>query len=197
MRLVGAGVALVVVLTIPVIQARQGATARATASQPARAPQLKTVLHDAADALGMLRTAREADLIATVRYWGAGTMMADGQSLKVSSYAGSVNFHVPGLRIDITRARPDGTTQRIVEVVSDKYAWNEAQPGMNATPVAAMASARLLQLWTLPQGVVKAATAAGAATTVATAGGVTTLTFPIASIGAPVKATLDVKKFVH
>jgi hypothetical protein len=88
-------------------------------------------------------------------------------------------------------------SQRAVEVVSDKFAWNETQPGINPTPAAGIANARLLQIWMLPQGVVKAATAAGAAANVAAAGGVTTLTFPIASIGATLKATIDDKNFIR
>lgn len=199
MRLTAASVAIVVVLTIPVMEAQQGrASASGSAPQTSsRAPDLKTVLHNAADALGMLRTEREADLIATLRYWGTGTMMMAGQVFKVTNYAGSVNFHVPGMRIDITRTAPDGTSQRAVEVVSDKFAWNETQPGINATPAAGIANARLLQMWMLPPGVVKAATAAGAEANVAAAGNVTTLTFPIASIGATLKATIDEKNFIR
>jgi len=187
MRLTAATVAIGVVLTSPVMEAQTSS----------RAPELKTVLHNAADALGMLRTEREADLIATVRYWGTGTMTIAGQVFKVTNYAGTVNFHVPGMRVDITRTAPDGSSQRAVEVVSDKFAWNETQPGTNPTPAAGIANARLLQIWMLPQGVVKAATAAGAATTVATTGEVTTLTFPIASIGATLKATIGEKDFIR
>jgi hypothetical protein len=157
MRLKAASVAIAVTLTISMIEAQQ-------------TPELKTVLHNAADALGMLRTEREADLIATLRYWGAGTMTVGGQMVKVTNYAGSVNFHVPGMRVDVTRTAADGKPQRAVEVVSDKFAWNETQPGMNATPAAAAVNDRLLQLWTLPQGIVKAATAAGAAAKVTAAG---------------------------
>jgi hypothetical protein len=115
----------------------------------------------------------------------------------VTNYAGSVNFHVPGMRVDVTRTAADGKPQRAVEVVSDKFAWNETQPGMNAMPAAAAVNDRLLQLWMLPQGIVKAATASGAAAKVTAAGGVTTLTFPIASLGATVKATLDDKSFIR
>lgn len=182
MRSIAAGVALGVALAIPVIQAQQ-------------APDLKKVLYNAADALGMLRGAQEVDRIATIRYWASGTAPMSGQPAPVTGYAASVNFHVPGMRVDVTRT--NGSPQRLVEVVSDKWAWNETQPGMNATPAAAAANARQLQIWMLPQGVVKAATAAGAATKVSTAGGVTTLAFPIASVGADVKATLDAKYFIR
>ena len=57
---------------------------------------------------------------------------------------------------------------------------------------------RLLQLWTLPFGVVKAALAAGEKTTVSTEGGATVMTFPLSGqlAGITVKATLDSKNFV-
>jgi hypothetical protein len=182
MRSIAAAIAIAVALTIPAIQAQQS-------------PDLKKVLYDAADAMGMLRGAQEVDRIATIRYWASGTAPINGQPSRVTGYAASVNFHVPGMRVDMTRT--NGAPQRAVEVVSGKWAWNETQPGMNATPAADAANARLLQLWMLPQGVVKAATAAGTAAKTATAGGSTTLTFPIASLAADVKATLDNKHFIR
>lgn len=180
MRSIAAGIALALALTIPVIQAQQ-------------APEVKKALYDAADALGMLRTAQEVDRIATIRYWAAGTAPVNGQPTKVTSYAASVNFHVPGMRVDMTR----DNSQRAVEVVSDKWAWNETQPGMNATPAAGAEKVRQLQIWMLPQGIVKAATAAGAAARVTTAGGVRTLAFPIPSLGAEVTATIADKNFIR
>jgi hypothetical protein len=57
---------------------------------------------------------------------------------------------------------------------------------------------RLLLLWTLPYGVVKAALAAGEKTTVSTEGGATVMTFPLSGqlAGITVRATLDAKNFV-
>src|SRR5437763_13351964 len=57
---------------------------------------------------------------------------------------------------------------------------------------------RLLQLWTLPYGVVKAALAAGEKTTVSTENGATVITFPLSGqlAGITVKATLDSNNFV-
>ena len=159
-----AAIAALVGLATPTIhaQGRAGQAGPRAAAAPAGATDLKKVLYNAADALGMLRGNREDDKVATMKYWAAGTMAVNGQTYKVTSYVGSVNFHVPGMRADITRTAPDGMSQRVVEVVSDKFAWNETQPGMNATPAPGTAAMRLLQVWMLPQGVVKAATAAGA-----------------------------------
>ncbi len=200
MRFRALAVAIVVALAVPAIHAQQGRPAptpqRTPASAPSGAPDLKKVLYNAADALGMLRGSQEVDRVATIRYWAAGTMTVNGQSYKVTSYLGSVNYHVPGMRADITRTGPDGKAQRRIEVVSDKYAWDEAQPGTNGTPAAESANVRQLHIWMLPQGAVKAATAAGAATRVTVEGGSTMLTFPIASLGATVKATLDAKSLI-
>ncbi len=57
---------------------------------------------------------------------------------------------------------------------------------------------RLLQLWTLPYGVVKAAVAAGEKTKTSTENGTTVITFPLSGqlAGITVKATLDSKNFV-
>jgi hypothetical protein len=193
-----AAISALVGLTTPAIHA-QGRAAQPgprAAATPAAAPDLKKVLYNAADALGMLRGAQEVDRVATMKYWAAGTMTVNGQAYKVTTYVGSMNFHVAGLRADITRTAPDGMSQRVVEVVSDKFAWNETQPGMNATPAPGTAAMRLLQLWMLPPGVVKAATAAGANAKVGLENGSTVLTFPIASLGATMKATLDAKNFI-
>ena len=177
-------------------QGRAGQAAPRPAATPAGATDLKKVLYNAADALGMLRGNQEVDRVATMKYWAAGTMTANGQTYKVTSYVGSVNYHVAGQRADITRTPANGMSQRVVEVVSDKFAWNETQPGMNPTPAPGTAAMRQLQVWMLPQGLVKAATMAGASAKVGVENGSTVLTFPIASLGATIKATFDAKNFI-
>src|SRR4051812_42456217 len=171
------------------------AQGRGNMPKPPETPLSKT-LYMVADTMGMLREANEADHIATIRYWAAGTMTANGQTVKVSNYAASVNFHVPGMRVDITRGGADGKTEHVIEVVSDNYAWNETMPGIGATSMPAAVNMRLLQIWMLPQGVVKAATAAGAAAKVTMANGMTTLSFPVASINATITATIDAKNLI-
>jgi hypothetical protein len=68
-----------------------------------------------------------------------------------------------------------------------------------ASPASAAAlKERLLQLWTLPYGVVKTALAAGDKTAVATEAGATVITFPLSGqlAGITVKATLDSNSLV-
>src|SRR5262249_124475 len=85
---------------------------------------------------------------------------------------------------------------------SGKLAWNESEPGAGlvpgagtATPQPAAVNDRLLQLWTTPYGVVKAAMKAGANTKVSVERGATVVTFP--TVGTTMKATLDSKNLVE
>jgi len=89
------------------------------------------------------------------------------------------------MRFDYT---PQGG-KRTIEVVSDKYAWNEETPGGKATPMPAALAERQMQLVLTPIGMAKAAKAAGDAAKVMTTAGVTTLTFP--ANGATITATLN------
>src|SRR5262249_25622885 len=153
----------------------------------AQTPDLKKVLHDMANSLGMLRTLQELDSVMTVEYWGTGTMREVGATIgpvvQLKSYHVQIAYDFPGMRVDTTRS----TGQRDIQSVSSTFAWNEvdkigggldpswasAVPAMNAVPD------RLLRLWTTPVGVVKAAVAAGDKTLVTTESGATVVTFPL------------------
>jgi hypothetical protein len=157
-------------------------------------PDVAKALKSAADALGMARWSQvggghlpELDGINTMAFWAGGTPYSD--------YHVSLGYNPPGMRVEAT-----GGTGHSIEVVRDKYAWNESEVGAGlvpgkgtATPEMAAAKRRLLELWTLPYGVVKAGWAAGGKTKVATANGVTVITFPLMDqlAGVTVKATLD------
>jgi hypothetical protein len=78
-----------------------------------------------------------------------------------------------------------------VEVVRDNLAWNETEPGKGGTPAAGAAGERALFLWTLPAGAIKAANEAGPAVKVSVENGKTVLNFPIASLKADLKITLN------
>jgi len=154
----------------------------------AEANQVKQVLYDMADAIGMLRNANEVDRIGSMNYWATGTVVAGGQTCKVADYKASVNWLLKGMRVDY---KCDGSPQRHVEVVKDNYAWNETEPGKSGTPATSTYNDRALMLWTLPAGAIKAANDAGAATKVSTESGKTVVTYPIASLKADVKLTLN------
>ncbi len=150
--------------------------------------QVKQVLYDMADSIGMLRNANEVDRIGSMNYWATGTIVSGGQPCKVVDYKASVNWILKGMRVDY---KCEGSAQRHVEVVKDNLAWNETDPGKGGTPAAAAANERALLLWTLPAGAIKAANDAGAAAKVATENAKTIVSYPIASLKADMKVTLN------
>ena len=161
-------------------------TEQKTVAPPTVAPDVESTLYKAADFLGMLRRRDDIDAVLTVDYRGAGTMMVGGQSRSLESYRGTVRYDVPGMRADFTVADPTGEPSRHVEVVAGDVAWNESEPGAGLVPGQGVATAapdeavdRLVQIWSLPHGVVKAAVAAGANTTVTLEDGVVYVNFPL------------------
>lgn len=176
-----AGVALATLaMTAVYAQVGRGGQGGRGGQAPASGAQdSKTVFYNMANSLGMLRGLQEEDSITTLEFWATGTLTSGGQTYKLTNVRGSFNYAVPGLRLDMTRAGADGKSQRVIEVVGGKYAWNETEPGLNATPMPATYNDRILRMWTVsPQGVVKQARAAGANTKVTAQGGNTIVTFP-------------------
>jgi len=181
--------------------AKAGVT-KAPDPRPADVPEARATLGAAADALGMLRTAGlgggrtpRLDVINTMEFWASGTPFTD--------YHVALVYDPPGMRVELTN--PNGNPQHAIEVVNGKYAWNESDVGAGlipgkgtATPDMAAANLRLLRLWILPYGVIKAGLAAGDKAKVSTENGTTVVTFPLTGqlAGVTVKATLDDKNFI-
>ena len=170
------------------------------------------VLRAAADALGMVRwsdigsaTTRlpGIDIVNTMEMQGSGTIDSSGRAVK-TEYHVALGYNPPAMRVEMTRTGPDaGAAQHTIHTVRDNYAWDESEIGAGlgkgtATPAIAAVQERLLQLWTLPYGVIKAALAAGEKTTVSTEAGATVITFPLSGplAGITVKATLDSNSLV-
>jgi hypothetical protein len=171
------------------------AAAQAPAPRPAPGAQsapkgsdLRQVLYDMADSIGMLRNPQEVDRIGSMNYWATGTVTTGTQTCKAVDYKASVNWILKGMRVDY---KCEGSPQRHVEVVKDTVAWNETEPGKGGTPAAGAANERALFMWTLPAGAIKAANEAGAAAKVGVENGKTVVSFLIASLGATMKVTLD------
>ncbi|HEY5545024.1 MAG TPA: hypothetical protein VIK50_03125 [Gemmatimonadaceae bacterium] len=187
------------------------------AIQPAGAqgtPERVKVLRAAADALGLARwsdigagTTRlpAIDVVNTMEFEGSGTSESAGGSVKVQ-YHVALGYNPPAMRVEMTRpGSTGGAPQRTIQTVRDNYAWDESEMGAGlvpgkgtATPAMASLRERLLQLWTLPYGVVKAALVAGEKTTVSTEGGATVITVPLSGqlAGITLKATLDANSLV-
>jgi len=189
-------------------QSEQAKTSAAGAGMSDVAKAIKA----AADALGMPRTGGpggaglpEIDVVNRMEFWGSGTAYvaekagAPRTAVK-TDYHAALGYNPHAMRVDMTR--PDGHT---IQTVRDSYAWNESQIGAGlepgkgtATPAMAAVKNRLLQLWILPYGVVKAAYAAGDKAKLSTENGATVITFPLSGelAGITVKATLDAKNLM-
>jgi hypothetical protein len=158
------------------------------------AADVKTVLFELANSMGMLRALQQEDSIITLEHWTKGTMTVGGQRFDVPEYRISINYAVPGMRVDFRRQAAGGQAQRQIEVVSGAAAWNEADRGRNATAARDRVKERLVYLWTTPMGVVKAARAAGAKVTMKASGASTVLTFPLPAPADDVTATVTARR---
>jgi hypothetical protein len=168
-------------------------------------------LRSAADALGMLRWSDigagashlpAIDVVTTMEIFASGTVYNAGQP-STAEYHASLAYIPQAMRVEITRK--GAADAHTIQTVRENYAWNESEIGGGliqgkgtATPAMPAVKARLLQLWILPYGVVKAAIAAGDKTKISMENGATVLTFPLSGnlAGVTVTATLDSKNLV-
>jgi len=173
-------------------------------------PDRAKTLRAAADALGMARWSDIGgantrlpgiDIINTQEVVASGTTDVDGRMVKTDVHV-ALGYNPAAIRVDIA---PEGAARHTIETVRETWAWNESQIGAGlvpgkgtATPMMAAVRERLLNLWMLPYGVVKAAYAAGDKTVVSTEGGATVITAPLSGplAGMSLKATLDAKNLI-
>jgi hypothetical protein len=199
--------ALVSALAVPA-----GAQSPSTALG-ASAPDRARVLRAAADALAMGRwsdigsaTTRlpGIDIVNTMELTATGTSDMGGRLVKTDVHV-ALGYNPAAMRIELTRTPDGGAAPHTIQTVRETWAWDESQIGGGlvagkgtATPAMAAVPGRLLQLWTLPYGIVKAAYAAGDKTTVSTEAGATVITVPLAGplAGVTAKATLDAKNLI-
>ena len=138
-------------------------------------PQAGT-LQAAVNALG-------ATALTSIEFSGSGRWFQFGQApsptlpwpqFDVSSFTAAVNYATPSARVQMTRKqtvepgrlRPAPVEQRPMQLVSGTYAWNlaappGAQPGATPAPQAQPAAVeeRTMEIWSTPQGFLKAALA--------------------------------------
>ena len=171
------------------------------------------VLRAAADALGMIRWSDIGagptrlpgiDVVNTMEIFASGTIYDNGQPSTCEFHA-ALGYIPPAMRVEISRQGVSGADAHMIQTVRENHAWNESEIGAGlipgkgtATPAMPAAKTRLLRLWILPYGVVKAAIAAGDKTKVSTENGATVITFPLSGslAGITVTATLDSKNLV-
>jgi glyoxylase-like metal-dependent hydrolase (beta-lactamase superfamily II) len=109
----------------------------------------------------------------------------------MSSYTATINYQTPAARVQMTRmqtvepgrVRPASVEQKADQYVSGATAWNMAAPAgaaPGAPPVAqpqpAAVEERVVEIWTTPQGFLKAAMANNATVTASGAGSEVTFT---------------------
>jgi len=166
-------------------QGGRGGQRQAPSTSATPTTDVKKVIETMQDNLGMLRGMQRNDSINRIELWGtSGSRVVNGRNVTLSAWKIGLNFTMNGMRFDYTA---DG--QRTIEVVSDKFAWNEETPGGKATPMPAALQDRQVQLVLTPIGMAKAAKAAGDAAKVSVVAGATTVTFPAS--GATITATLN------
>jgi hypothetical protein len=163
---------------------------------PGSAPQgVGGTIKAASAALGLARGLEGGDWLISAQYEGNGSMMVQGQTVKLPRYRASIRFDVKGMRVDYDLGE-GAQTKRHVEVVTGNLAWDEDKPGGGlvanygtATQAPGTQAERLLQIWMTPLGVIKAATKPGKwmvleptpNTKLSEAGGREVLTFPLAA----------------
>src|SRR5438094_8674857 len=139
---------------------------------------LSPLAADAQDALlDQVAKAMGAAGVKSIQYTGSGVNFQVGQNYSpdlpwprfiVKSYTRSVNYETAALRDELVRlqgedpprgggGQPVRGEQRQIFVLNGDFTWTVAGDVVNPTPVALVE--RQLQLWTTPQGVVKAAIA--------------------------------------
>ena len=188
-----------------IIAAAVAFAVQSAGAQADRLDRIK-VLRAAAEALGMLRWSDIGagasrlpviDIVNTMEFKASGTS---------AEYHVALGYNPPAMRVEMTRTGAGGVApQHSIQTVRENYAWDESEAGGGlvqgkgtSTPAMAAVKDRLLQLWTLPYGVVKAAIGAGEKTTVSLENGATVISFPMSGqlAGVTVKATLDSENLV-
>ena len=138
----------------------------------------------------------------SIEFSGSGRWFQFGQApsptlpwpqFDVSAYNAAINFQTSSARVRMTRiqtiepgrVRPTPVTQSPEQFVSGAFAWNMAVPGGSpagtppaAQPAPAAVEERIAEIWSTPQGFVKAAVTNNA--TAQPAGGGSTVTFTAA-----------------
>jgi glyoxylase-like metal-dependent hydrolase (beta-lactamase superfamily II) len=133
----------------------------------------------------------------TIEYSGTGKWFQFGQApnptlawpaFDVSTYTASIDYNAPAARIQMTRKqvvepgrlRPAPVEQKPDQYISGSAAWNMAAAAPNAPPAAqpqpAAVEERTMEIWSTPQGFLKAALANNASSSAAGSGSEVTFT---------------------
>ena len=93
-------------------------------------------VRNAAEAVGMGRTKPlGVKNVITIMFSAEGTLaVADAGMAQLSKADFQISYVLPAMRMGLEGSRADGKPLKEIRVFADKYAWNEAKEGMDATP---------------------------------------------------------------
>src|SRR5712692_2275134 len=99
-------------------------------------PCIPQGVRDAAEAIGMGRTKPlGVKNVITIMFSAEGTLSGTGPGPdKLTKADFQISYVVPAMRMALDGNRADGKPLKEIRVFADKYAWNEAKEGMDATP---------------------------------------------------------------
>jgi glyoxylase-like metal-dependent hydrolase (beta-lactamase superfamily II) len=153
-----------------------------------------------AGTLAAAADALKANDTKSIEFSGTGKWFQFGQApnatqpwpqFDVTTYTAAINYETPGARVQMTRkqtvdparVRPTPVEQKPDQYVSGTSAWNMAPPAgapAGAAPAAAAQPAaveeRVMEIWSTPQGFIRAASANNATSTAANGGSEVTFT---------------------
>jgi hypothetical protein len=93
-------------------------------------------VRDAAEAVGMGRSKPlGVKNVITIMFSAEGTLAGAGAGIDTLRKADfQISYVLPAMRMGLEGSRADGKPLKEIRVFADKYAWNEAREGMDATP---------------------------------------------------------------
>jgi len=158
-------------------------------------PCIPKEVRDAAEAIGMGRTKPlGVKNVITIMFSAEGTLADSGGMDKLTKADFHINYVVPAMRMFLNGTRPDGKSLSEIRVFADKYAWNEAKEGVDATPAMSALPERAPLTKLTPFGALWSAIDAEGHTRVATVAGKIVLTATSPYDGFEVTTTLDDKQ---
>lgn len=152
-------------------------------------------VRDAAEAIGMGRSKPlGVKNVITIMFSAEGTLSGAGAGVDTLRKADfQISYVVPAMRMSLEGSRADGKPLKEIRVFADKYAWNEAREGMDATPAMTTLAERALLVKLTPFGALWSVIEAEGRAKVTTVNGSTVLTGTSPYDGMEVTTTLDDK----
>jgi len=158
-------------------------------------PCIPKAVRDAAEAIGMGRTKPlGVKNVITIMFSAEGSLTDSDGIAKLTKADFHISYVVPAMRMFLNGSRADGKSLSEIRVFADKYAWNEAKEGLDATPAMATLPEREPLIKLTPFGALWSVIEAEGHAKVATVGGKSVLSGTSPYDGMEVTITLDDKQ---